>query len=347
MLSLAPHPAWLQVRREAKEAAKAARDQQVAALIAGADVRALTLEQQRAMLEAARASAEASTSAAAAARLQALSGRVVPPTVRATLLGEDGEGRRYLQLASAPLLAGAGHVVVHAGPEEGGTARDADEALACQPDAAALAAALHERGRREGPLRAAIAHAFKLKLGKQASAAAPAADAGASRSGGGSPDGGEDGAAGGASQSEGAGAANQPSQQQRQQQQAQGEGQASGGKGKSGGSPAADGSRERGFAKRGGRRGAKASPPATRPANRAEPAPPAKQCARKRVAAGDAAKAGRNDDAAPAPPSAKRGRKGARAGAAVAKESSVPTDAKKGGRRLPRKVDDMVEAEAV
>jgi hypothetical protein len=38
--------------------------------------------------------------------VRSLAEKVHPPTVRAAVLGADREGRRYLQLQAAPLLAG-------------------------------------------------------------------------------------------------------------------------------------------------------------------------------------------------------------------------------------------------
>lgn len=44
--------------------------------------------------------------AAAAAKVRSLADKVHPPTVRAAVLGADRDGRRYLQLQAAALLAG-------------------------------------------------------------------------------------------------------------------------------------------------------------------------------------------------------------------------------------------------
>ena len=49
----------MQVRKQSREAITRERNQQVALLIAAADTKALTVEQQREMLEAARSRAEA------------------------------------------------------------------------------------------------------------------------------------------------------------------------------------------------------------------------------------------------------------------------------------------------
>ncbi|KAL4448632.1 hypothetical protein ABPG75_005851 [Micractinium tetrahymenae] len=159
------------VRKEAREAIARERDQQIAMMIASADG-GLTLEQQQKLLEEARQRAEAAASSAAAAKVKALTEKVHPPTVRAAVVGCDREGRRYLQLQVAPLLTGEGGLVVQCGGAEGpcSTANAAaggsssSEALTCYPSSRVVdvAAALHPKGRREGPLQAALVHAFKL-----------------------------------------------------------------------------------------------------------------------------------------------------------------------------------------
>lgn len=95
------------------------------------------------------------------------------------MVGCDREGRRYLALQSAPLLTGEGGVVVQTvgaegepAPEQGGGAQEG-ESYGGHPSSAlaAVAAALHPQGRREGPLRAALVRSFKLRLPGDAPAA--------------------------------------------------------------------------------------------------------------------------------------------------------------------------------
>eukprot|EP00887_Chlorella_sp_A99_P007601 scaffold28.g7601.t1 len=346
-----------EVRREAKEALKQQRNQQIAMLIASADGRALTLEEQRELMEAARQKAEATTNAAAAAKVQALSGRVLPPSVRANVLGEDRDGRRYLQLQTAAVLTGGAHVIVHAGPagEAGGGARA--EALGCQTDAAALAAALHEHGRREGPLRHALTHAYKLKLPKQQEQQRPEAEAGGQPAPGGG-GGGDDGSAGGGAGGRGAGGAkdhplregSQEAEGPRSQDQGRrGSGEGTCGSADAGGSSGAKGgqeaSREPKQAKRGGKRGKQqpvvedaAAPPAeAQPAagkrGRKRGAPPAGEQAAPADEAGPAPKRGCNAKPVPEP-----------AAAAGGKAKQRRSGRKVVGAELPTKVDDMLVA---
>ncbi|KAL4424642.1 hypothetical protein ABPG77_002260 [Micractinium sp. CCAP 211/92] len=156
------------VRKEAREAIARERDQQIAMMIASADG-GLTLEQQQKLLEEARQRAEAAATSAAAAKVKAFTEKVHPPTVRAAVVGCDREGRRYLQLQVASLLTGDGGVVVQHGDAEGPCGAAGGEGLACYPSSqlANVTAALHPQGRREGPLRAALVHAFKLPADSQ------------------------------------------------------------------------------------------------------------------------------------------------------------------------------------
>ncbi|KAI3426127.1 hypothetical protein D9Q98_008506 [Chlorella vulgaris] len=176
------------VRKEARVAVARERDQQIALMIASASTGGLTLEEQQAMLEEARQRAEAAATQGAAAKVKALTEKVHPPTVRAAVLGCDRDGRRYLQLQAAPLFTGEGGVVVQeasseeGAPSGGGSSSGvgASEALGCYSGAslAQVAATLHPQGQREGPLQAALLHAFKLQAPLPPPRLAGPADAG-------------------------------------------------------------------------------------------------------------------------------------------------------------------------
>jgi hypothetical protein len=160
-----------EARREAREAAARAKEREIAALIAGGSLGGgLTLEEQRAMLGEAQARAEAATAVGAAAKLASLEGAgAAPRAVRAAPLGVDRDGRSLFALQAAAALTGrADGLVALAGGEAG-----APTTAGALAPPAAVAAALDPRGRREGPLRCAIAAACRLPA--SALAAAPAA----------------------------------------------------------------------------------------------------------------------------------------------------------------------------
>jgi hypothetical protein len=160
-----------EARREAREAAARAKEREIATLIAGGSLGGgLTLEEQRAMLGEAQARAEAATAVGAAAKLASLEGAgAAPRAVRAAPLGVDRDGRSLFALQAAAALTGrADGLVALAGGEAG-----APTTAGALAPPAAVAAALDPRGRREGPLRCAIAAACRLPA--SALAAAPAA----------------------------------------------------------------------------------------------------------------------------------------------------------------------------
>jgi len=159
-------------RKEARAAAAAQRDKELAMLIAGTDAKALTLEEQRALMEQARVKAEQSAEEAAAAAMAKVSALTVvsasrtfhhPPTVRAPFLGSDLEGRRYVQLQCSNVLGSAtpdSDVVVLI---ENKNNDDDDIVLGTVGDLKGLVTALHPTGKCEGPLRRAVLTAFKMK----------------------------------------------------------------------------------------------------------------------------------------------------------------------------------------
>jgi hypothetical protein len=127
-----------------------------------ADSKAMTLEQQTALVAEARARAAASAGAS--------SGLHNPPplcphqpAVRAQRLGRDREGRVYLKLACAGLLGAGQDRCVIRQTDRGPVAGCADAFGMCSsPDA--LMSALDPKGRAESALLSNIAHAFHLNL---------------------------------------------------------------------------------------------------------------------------------------------------------------------------------------
>jgi hypothetical protein len=164
-------------RKEARAAAAAQRDKELAMLIAGTDAKALTLEEQRALMEQARVKAEQSAEEATAAAMAKVSALTVvsasrmfhhPPTVRAPFLGSDLEGRRYVQLQCSTVL-GAGTpdsdvvLLIENKNNDGDDDEEDSIVLGTVGDLKGLVTALHPTGKREGPLRHALLTAFKMK----------------------------------------------------------------------------------------------------------------------------------------------------------------------------------------
>lgn len=159
-------------RKEARAAAAAQRDKELAMLIAGTDAKALTLEEQRALMEQARVRAEQSAEEVTAAAMAKLSALTVvsasrtfhhPPTARAPCLGSDMEGRRYVQLQCSTVLGSAAPdsdvVLVMENKHDD----DDDIVLGSVVDLKELVTALHPTGKKEGPLRHALLTAYKMK----------------------------------------------------------------------------------------------------------------------------------------------------------------------------------------
>jgi hypothetical protein len=173
------------VRRAAKEAATKQRDQEIALLVAGGGVKQMTLEQQRAVMDAARQKAEETAITAAAAKLKSLSQVVYPPTVRSAPLGQDRDGMVAFKLQSSAVLTGNTNGIIFCG-EQPSTDTNTNKTnnnksnkksvLIAQPDPSKIVAALDPRGRSEGPLRHAIASACRVSLtspGRKKQAASP------------------------------------------------------------------------------------------------------------------------------------------------------------------------------
>ncbi|BDA43044.1 probable cell division cycle-associated 7-like protein at N-terminal half [Coccomyxa sp. Obi] len=140
-------------KREAREAWQKQRDREIALLLANGDGSGLTIEEQRALMEGSWAKMEA-TGAAAAGQVPACSGAAVafPAAMRIVPLGSDRSGALFWKLSCCPVLAGAEGAVLMASEFR---AAESDEWSVCR-DAAALAAALDGRGRREAALLRAI-----------------------------------------------------------------------------------------------------------------------------------------------------------------------------------------------
>lgn len=110
-----------EVRRAAKDAAAKQRNEEIAMIIAGTDGKvAMTLEQQRRIVEEARKRAETAAHSAAAAKLKALSQDVHHPMVRREPFGVDRDGRCVFGLDSGAvaLLTGQRNGLVAVVPSE-------------------------------------------------------------------------------------------------------------------------------------------------------------------------------------------------------------------------------------
>ncbi|CAL8468960.1 g8501 [Coccomyxa elongata] len=138
-------------KREAREAWQKQRDKEIALLLANGDGSGLTIEEQRALMDSSWAKVE---SAAAAGQVPACSGAATafPAAMRILPLGSDRSGALFWKLSCCPVLAGADRAVLMASEFR---AAESDEWSVC-PDAAALAAALDGRGRREAALLRAL-----------------------------------------------------------------------------------------------------------------------------------------------------------------------------------------------
>ncbi|KAG7670748.1 hypothetical protein Ndes2526A_g01480 [Nannochloris sp. 'desiccata'] len=153
------------VRRAAKEVASRQRDREIALLVAGGGAKQMTLEEQRAVMDAARQKAEKAATAAAAAKLKSLSQVLFPPTVRSAPLGQDRDGVVVFNLQTSAIITGNTNGLIFCGENTTSDATTTSHSvLIAQADPAKVIAALDPRGKSEGPLRHAIAAACKVSL---------------------------------------------------------------------------------------------------------------------------------------------------------------------------------------
>ncbi|KAK2076518.1 hypothetical protein QBZ16_001044 [Prototheca wickerhamii] len=158
-------------RKEARQAALAARDKEIAVLLASMDTKSMTLEAQAALVAEAKARADAEIQsqmipAQAPARLAG------PCAARAACLGHDRQGRAYWRLASFELYTekiGAEALLVQQQAEEGSPF---SESFTICGDVGSLVDSLEARGQRESALKTNIEAA--LKLGRRGAAAGQA-----------------------------------------------------------------------------------------------------------------------------------------------------------------------------
>ncbi|KFM28085.1 Cell division cycle-associated 7-like protein [Auxenochlorella protothecoides] len=159
-----------QARKATRAAILAARDQEIAVLVASCDGRSMTLEEQAALVAEARARAEAAAAASGASSSQP-SEPVYPFQVRARVLGVDREGRRVLQTASGSMLVDPG---VHGAVLLHSLGNAEQETFAGCADVPGLMACMDARGKNESALLHSLARAFHLPLPGQEMVGAPA-----------------------------------------------------------------------------------------------------------------------------------------------------------------------------